>query len=110
MTIQNVLASAAVRDPDAAVAWYERLRDRPADSRPMPEVSQKLEVGSLEVTKRADERAHEVRQRCHRRSLLTVERIPAGVEVADHDITRRRKKWGELFDSNYSLRRIRCAD
>jgi predicted enzyme related to lactoylglutathione lyase len=40
MTIENVLASVAVKDLDAAVAWYERLLDRPADSRPMPEVAE----------------------------------------------------------------------
>jgi hypothetical protein len=110
-----------------------------------------LDVGVLQP-----ERAHEVRRRFNRRrSLLTVERILAGVEVADHfdheglfaggavvaGRARRRevpvprymdgrtyrlsrtseglshhpspKKSagrGKLFDSNYSLRRIRCAD
>jgi len=40
MPIQNVLASVAVKDLNAAVAWYEKLFGRPADSRPMPEVAE----------------------------------------------------------------------
>ena len=39
MSINNVLASVAVKDLDAAVKWYERLLQRPA-SRPMPEVAE----------------------------------------------------------------------
>jgi hypothetical protein len=38
MTIDNVLASVAVRDLKAAAAWYEKLFRRPPDSTPMPEV------------------------------------------------------------------------
>ena len=40
MSIQNVLASVAVRDLQAAVKWYEKLLGRPADSTPMPEVAE----------------------------------------------------------------------
>jgi predicted enzyme related to lactoylglutathione lyase len=40
MTIENALASVAVKDLRAAVAWYERLFGRPPDSRPMPEVAE----------------------------------------------------------------------
>lgn len=36
MTINNVLAELLVRDLDAALPWYERFFDRPADSMPMP--------------------------------------------------------------------------
>ena len=40
MSIQNVLASVAVKDSQAAVKWYEKLLGRPADSTPMPEVAE----------------------------------------------------------------------
>jgi predicted enzyme related to lactoylglutathione lyase len=40
MTIDNVLASLAVKDLKAAIAWYEKLFGRPADSTPMPEVAE----------------------------------------------------------------------
>ena len=40
MSIDNALASVAVKDLKAAVAWYERLFERPADSTPMPEVAE----------------------------------------------------------------------
>lgn len=44
--IQNVLASVAVKDLQAAVKWYEKLLGRPADSIPMPEVAEwKFERG-----------------------------------------------------------------
>ena len=39
MPIENVLASVAVGDLDAAVKWYEKLLDMPA-SRPMTEVAE----------------------------------------------------------------------
>lgn len=38
MTIQNVIASLAVKDVKTAAAWYQRLFLRPPDSDPMPEV------------------------------------------------------------------------
>ena len=38
--ITNVLASVAVRDLDAAIAWYQTLLGRRPDSRPMPEVAE----------------------------------------------------------------------
>jgi predicted enzyme related to lactoylglutathione lyase len=38
MPIENVLASVAVRDLNAARQWYERLFERRPDSNPMPEV------------------------------------------------------------------------
>lgn len=40
MAISNALASVAVNDLRAAERWYERLFGRPADSSPMPEVSE----------------------------------------------------------------------
>jgi predicted enzyme related to lactoylglutathione lyase len=40
VSIDNVLASVAVKDVKAAAAWYERLFGRPADSAPMPEVAE----------------------------------------------------------------------
>jgi predicted enzyme related to lactoylglutathione lyase len=40
MTIENALASVAVKDLKAAAAWYEKLFGRPADSTPMPEVAE----------------------------------------------------------------------
>jgi catechol 2,3-dioxygenase-like lactoylglutathione lyase family enzyme len=46
MPITNAIASVAVRDLKAAEQWYESLLGRPADSRPMPEVSEwKFERG-----------------------------------------------------------------
>jgi hypothetical protein len=38
MTIDNALASLAVKDLKAAATWYEKLFRHPADSTPMPEV------------------------------------------------------------------------
>ena len=40
MSIDNALASVAVKDLKAAVSWYEQLFERPADSTPMPEVAE----------------------------------------------------------------------
>jgi predicted enzyme related to lactoylglutathione lyase len=40
MSIDNVLASVAVKDLKIAVAWYEQLFERPADSTPMPEIAE----------------------------------------------------------------------
>jgi predicted enzyme related to lactoylglutathione lyase len=40
MMIDNVLASVAVKDVKNAADWYEKLFDRPADSKPMSEVAE----------------------------------------------------------------------
>lgn len=40
MTIENVLASVAVKDLDAATAWYAKLLGRPSAPRPMKEVAE----------------------------------------------------------------------
>ena len=40
MSIDNVLASVAVRDLKSASEWYTRLLRRPPDSTPMPEVAE----------------------------------------------------------------------
>jgi len=40
MTIDNALASIAVKDLKTAAAWNEKLFPRPADSNPMPEVAE----------------------------------------------------------------------
>ena len=40
MSIDNAIASVAVKDLRGAVAWYEALLRRPADSTPMPEVAE----------------------------------------------------------------------
>lgn len=40
MTIDNAIASVAVQDFAAAMAWYEALVGRPADSTPMPGVAE----------------------------------------------------------------------
>lgn len=40
MSIDNALASVAVKDLKIAAAWYEKLFRRPADSTPMPEVAE----------------------------------------------------------------------
>ncbi|HEY0038266.1 MAG TPA: VOC family protein, partial [Longimicrobium sp.] len=38
--IENAIASVPVRNLAEAVAWYERVLGRPADSTPMPEVAE----------------------------------------------------------------------
>jgi predicted enzyme related to lactoylglutathione lyase len=40
MSIDNALASVAVRDINKARGWYERLLNRPADGTPMPEIAE----------------------------------------------------------------------
>jgi predicted enzyme related to lactoylglutathione lyase len=40
MSINNAMASVAVKDLQAAIRWYEKVLGRPADSRPMPEVAE----------------------------------------------------------------------
>lgn len=40
MSIDNALASVAVRDLSSATGWYAKLLGRPADSQPMPEVAE----------------------------------------------------------------------
>jgi catechol 2,3-dioxygenase-like lactoylglutathione lyase family enzyme len=46
MKIENAIASIAVKDLKATLAWYEKLFGRPADSTPMPEVGEwKFERG-----------------------------------------------------------------
>ena len=40
MSIENAIASLAVRDLASAVAWYEALIGRSPDSTPMPEVAE----------------------------------------------------------------------
>ncbi|MDF3031736.1 MAG: hypothetical protein K0R03_2294 [Moraxellaceae bacterium] len=40
MSIDNAIASVAVRDLRAATAWYEALLERAPDARPMPEVAE----------------------------------------------------------------------
>ena len=58
MTIDNALASVAVKDLKAAVAWYERLFRRPADLCPMPEVAEwKFERGGWLQVYQLPERA-----------------------------------------------------
>jgi predicted enzyme related to lactoylglutathione lyase len=58
MKIDNALASVAVKDLKAAVAWYEQLFERPADSTPMPEVAEwKFERGGWLQVYQLPERA-----------------------------------------------------
>jgi predicted enzyme related to lactoylglutathione lyase len=40
MSIENAIASMAVKDLRSAVKWYQALFERPADSTPMPEVAE----------------------------------------------------------------------
>jgi predicted enzyme related to lactoylglutathione lyase len=40
MTINNALASVAVKDIKTAVLWYEKTIGRPADSTPTPELAE----------------------------------------------------------------------
>jgi predicted enzyme related to lactoylglutathione lyase len=58
MTIDNALASVAVKDLKAAATWYEKLFGRPADSTPMPEVAEwKFERGGWLQVYQLPERA-----------------------------------------------------
>jgi catechol 2,3-dioxygenase-like lactoylglutathione lyase family enzyme len=58
MPIRNAIASLAVRDLDAALAWYEKLLGRPADSRPMAELGEwKFERGGWLQVYQGAERA-----------------------------------------------------
>lgn len=45
MSIDNALASVAVKTLSAAVPWYEALLGRPPDSTPMPEVAERKFAG-----------------------------------------------------------------
>jgi predicted enzyme related to lactoylglutathione lyase len=56
MSIDNALASVAVKDLRRAREWYEHLLRRPADSAPMPEVAEwKFERGGwLQVYQRPE--------------------------------------------------------
>jgi len=40
MSIDNALANVAVKNLQAAVAWYERVLEKPADCMPMPDVAE----------------------------------------------------------------------
>ena len=40
MSIDNAIASVAVKDLKSAVAWYEKFFERAPDSTPMPEVAE----------------------------------------------------------------------
>jgi hypothetical protein len=58
MAVRNALASVAVMDLTAAVEWYERVLERPPDSRPMPEVAEwKFELGGWLQVYKLPERA-----------------------------------------------------
>jgi catechol 2,3-dioxygenase-like lactoylglutathione lyase family enzyme len=58
MSIRNAIASLAVRNIDASLAWYERLLGRPADSRPMTELCEwKFDRGGWLQLYKGDERA-----------------------------------------------------
>ena len=58
MSIENAIASVAVKDLKAASAWYEKLFGRPADSTPMPEVAEwKFERGGWLQVYQLPERA-----------------------------------------------------
>jgi catechol 2,3-dioxygenase-like lactoylglutathione lyase family enzyme len=64
MSIDNVLASVAVKDLDSALAWYKNVLGRPPDSTPMPEVVEwKLErAGSGSFTLAVSDIEDEVRK------------------------------------------------
>ena len=54
----NALASVAARDLNAAVDWYQKVFERPPDSRPMPEVAEwKFDRGGWLQVYRLPERA-----------------------------------------------------
>jgi len=58
MSIKNALASVAVTDVDAAIAWYSQVLGKPPDSRPMPEVAEwKFERGGWLQVYQLPERA-----------------------------------------------------
>jgi predicted enzyme related to lactoylglutathione lyase len=58
MSIDNALASVAVKDLKVAVAWYTRLFERSPDTTPMPEVAEwKFDRGGWLQVHRQPERA-----------------------------------------------------
>jgi hypothetical protein len=58
MSIKNALASVAVKDLNAAIAWYAELLGKPPDSRPMPELAEwKFERGGWLQVYQLPERA-----------------------------------------------------
>ena len=58
MSITNAFASVAVKNLQATAQWYEKLLGRPADSTPMPEVSEwKFEGGGWLQVYQNQERA-----------------------------------------------------
>ena len=58
MSINNAIASLAVKDLSVAVEWYEALLERAADSRPMAEVAEwKFPHGGWLQVYQAPERA-----------------------------------------------------
>ena len=60
MSIDNVLASVAVKDVESAIGWYERLLGKPPESTPMPEVAEwKFPHGGWLQVYQAPERAGE---------------------------------------------------
>jgi predicted enzyme related to lactoylglutathione lyase len=56
MTVINVRAAIAVADLEAALAWYERMFGRPADSRPMDSLAEwnVTESGGIQLVRDAD--------------------------------------------------------
>ncbi|SEC86201.1 VOC family protein [Streptomyces melanosporofaciens] len=83
MHVARVLMVAPVRDIDIAVAWYERLLGRPADTRPMPSLADwhLTEGGWLQVFEDAE----------HAGSTLLNLEVPdldrALAELAEHGLT-----------------------
>lgn len=58
MSINNALASVAVKDLNAAIDWYAKLLGKQPDSRPMPEVAEwKFERGGWLQVYQLPERA-----------------------------------------------------
>jgi predicted enzyme related to lactoylglutathione lyase len=87
MSIDNALASIAVKDLKAAVAWYEQLFERPPDSTPMPEVAEwKFERGGWLQVYELPERAG---QGSFTLAVSDIEEVVAHAQKLDIDTSNR---------------------
>jgi predicted enzyme related to lactoylglutathione lyase len=87
MTIDNAIASVAVKDLKAAVAWYTQLFGRPADSTPMPEVAEwKFARGGwLQIYQLPERAGHG----SFTLAVTDIEQVTAHVKTLDVDTSQR---------------------
>ncbi|OGB23671.1 MAG: hypothetical protein A3I66_24350 [Burkholderiales bacterium RIFCSPLOWO2_02_FULL_57_36] len=87
MSINNAIASVAVKDLKSAVIWYEALLGRPPDSTPMPELAEwKFEHGGWLQVYQLAERAG---SGSFTLAVSNIEEVVAHVEKLGIDATQR---------------------